>query len=274
MLTNIHIMKKSFLVTFFCILLAACGGSSGGSSEPASNLLQTACGTLGLQEKIINGTECNPANSPVVPLILSTSSGELNLCSGTLLTQEHVLTAAHCVNRPSFTSASVIINNQEIPATEVHIHPGYRQDFAAGVIFNDVAILKLSQAVNRPVQPLLMSRTTISNDLISIFGFGLDEKGDLNVLKSGQMQLGSVSEHHLFAPFDGQGSNPCFGDSGGPAIISFETGAGEIRTGIVGIVSTGRNETCLAGDITVFGNTQASDMFDFILSLVPGAGVV
>jgi len=266
-------MKNGFFLLLLCFFMSACGGGSSGN-DSSTNLLQTACGTLGLQEKIINGTECNPSNSPVVPLLLSSSSGDLSLCSGTLLTQQHVLTAAHCVNRPSFTTASAFINNQEIVASEVHIHPGYRPDFAAGVIFNDVAILKLSQAVNRPAQPLLLSRETVADDLISIFGYGVDENGDLNVLKSGQMQLGSVSEHHLFAPFNGQGSNPCFGDSGGPAIISFQTGTGEIRTGIAGIVSTGKIDTCLAGDITVFGNVQASDIFDFIINIVPQADVI
>lgn len=271
-------MKKFLMPLFVLILTTSCGGDGDGDDDGAE-LRTDVCSVLGLASrelnpKIINGTECSTQNSPVLPITLFNSDGTISSCTGSAIDSQHILTAAHCFIFVTVQSASVEFNSQNVFATEVFIHPDVSIDQERLVVFNDVAILKLNRSIGAPVLPLILSRDSKKSDLISIFGFGLDEAGNIGTLRSGEMRLNNVTENHLFAKFGGEGSNTCNGDSGGPALITFANDSGATVTGIAGLTSSGSLETCQAGDNSVFANVQSASILDFITSVVPGVGAV
>lgn len=269
-------MKKLISLLSICLFaVTACGGGGSDGDDLSTN----ACSAIGLPTKnvrIINGTACGSlSSSPVVRVIVLDSSGDpIGLCSGTMITPNDVLTAAHCII-PGTAGAAVVYGESESSnaarVSRIVRHPEYRpvsrvgETFAA---FNDIAIFSLDQNLNLPTLPLLSSSFVESGEEISIFGYGTDENGNLEFreLKSGEMLVSDVTDNHISTVFNGDGSNTCQGDSGGPA-VSNKTGA----PAIAGVTSTGTNQGCGEGDNSLFINISGSRSLNFILSVVPDA---
>lgn len=269
---------KKIALALLVLGLYACGG--GGSD--GEDLSTDACGVLGLptkNAKIVNGTACNSLDdSPVVRIVVLDSAGEpLGLCTGTMITSNDVLTAAHCV--VNGTSGAAIIygdsgSTKSVRVSSITQHPEYRPVAQVGdtfAAFNDIAIFSLASPINLPTLPILSSSYVASGEEISIFGYGTDENGTLDFtdLKSGEMAVDSVSDNHISTFFTGSGSNTCQGDSGGPAVTQ--------RTGvaaIAGVTSTGTAQGCGTGDNSLFINMGSTKALDFVLSLVPDAGLI
>lgn len=251
--------------------LLACGGG-GGSDGGGGDLSQDSCGVLGL--KIFGGSVCTPASeSPVVSFTANLTDGRRTLCSGTLISSNAILTAGHCLpgKGSEVESVAVVVGGQTIAASGFAVHPGYSERADLGVIFSDVGIITLPANVNISPLPLLLSRATETGDIIDIFGYGINEAGEVGLLRSGQMLLSGVSSNHLFAAFGDSGSNTCLGDSGGPALITLSNGS----TGIVGLTSTGdADNLCARGDTSVFANTQEASTLQFIQSLAGSVGTI
>jgi secreted trypsin-like serine protease len=263
-------MLRLFLTSLIVCLLASCADSSNSSEGPENQSVSTnACSQIGLNTKVINGTACEPLTSPVVKIVIINNDNTAALCSGTMISSRDVLTAAHCFLSPDLQSAFIEVQGRRVVGSTAFIHPLLRFDSFVGAVFNDVAIMRLNESVNLSPLPLLLSQNVKSGDVISIYGYGLDENQNEQVLKSGQMKLSTVTPNHLFAPYNGTGSNACFGDSGGPAYYTATLETGETVSGIVGIVSSGNNQDCSKGDVTLFANTQGSSILDFITQIVP-----
>ncbi len=260
---------KTLLISSI-VFFAACSGGGGDDSDSSNDLGTGACSTLGLQTRIINGSSCTEQGSPVVELTLIADNGVASLCTGTMITSTDVLTAGHCA--VGMTSAYITVGGTRVNAAQVAIHPGYSSQPSA--VFNDVAVYRLSSAVSLPTVPLLISRDVQVSDTIQIFGYGQTENQSDNndtsgTLRAGEMRVDNVTADHLFTVFNGDGSNTCFGDSGGPALLTSGASAG-----IVGVTSTGQREDCGEGDISLFANIQGQSVFDFIIAVSPGAGVI
>lgn len=155
----------------------------------------------------------------------------------------------------------------ELSGSSYVMHPGVQIDVENGAVINDAALVKLATDAPLTPLPLVVSEDVVGGSLVSIFGYGFDEDGGIGVLQSGQMEVSSVTENHIFAAYGGNGSNVCNGDSGGPAIFTNSLGV----SGVVGITSTGRRPDCGEGDITLFANTQTNGISNWILSIVPDA---
>ncbi|MBX7139365.1 MAG: trypsin-like serine protease [Oligoflexia bacterium] len=262
------VIKLAICGGLLLCLLSCSGGSNSSGSEPSTN----ACNVLSLptrEFRIVNGTACdNLAQSPVVRVLLLNGSGiPVGLCTGTLVTSTSVISAAHCF-RGHFTP---VINYGDqgaartVSVKQVHIHPNFELTSASAL--NDVAVVELSRPItDLPTLPVLASSDPQPGEIVSIFGYGTDENGQLEagILQSGQMRITAINSDHIRADYNGVGSNTCTGDSGGPLI----RGAGS-QAAIAGITSTGSRTDCLAGDVSVFTNLSSAENLNFLADIIP-----
>lgn len=273
-----NLEEKTMNILYFLasiIIFLLIGGCSGGSDDDNSGdraLTTNACGQLDLNTRVINGTACQEQGSPIVRLQIVYSSGKLGLCSGTMISSNAVLTAAHCFFE-RVSSTAVLVDGNSAFATEIILHPQVSVDFNNLTVINDSAIVRLSRSLPTRTLPILLSRSPNRGEIISVFGYGLDENNRSEILRSGEMRISDVNSNHVSASFNGEGSNPCNGDSGGPAILTFIDQNNREVDAIAGVVSSGTEENCQQGDVTLFTNTQSSSQIDFILRNVPQADV-
>jgi secreted trypsin-like serine protease len=274
-------LMQRFLIflAIFSVLLASCTKSS--KDKNSKDLQTNACGDIGLDSKtlpigkIINGTACENKASAVV--FLEIEFGDASAaCTGTMLTSTDVLTASHCFpfEPTSILVGNTIANVPSVSASRVSIHPGAAPDPLTGAIVHDIAIVHLSKPLSVPTLPIFASHPIEDGDAFSIFGYGQDERKKAGTLKSGQMRASNVSGDFIVADFDGkEGSNTCFGDSGGPAIFTAKRDDGRKITGVVGTTSTGTADNCGKGDSSAFADVQLQGNLDFIRSKVPGVRI-
>lgn len=276
-------MKKLLLIALTALLIS-CTSSSGDNNDNPSDggddngLSTNACSSLGLSTRvsttrIVNGTDCNENNSPVVELLLTLPDGRTGTCTGNMLTSTEVLTAAHCFfDNP----VEVIATASGVSARAIRVisHPQVSVS-ANGFVTNDAAIVRLASPVNLPTLPVVLSRAPKSGDEIKIFGYGITEDQTLTnnttgTLRSGEMKVSEVNSDFVSADFNGDdGSNTCSGDSGGPALLEFDG-----KIGIIGVLSTGAILECTAGDTSRFTNLQTQSVISFITSNAPGVKVI
>jgi len=252
-------MVQRLLLIITVLALNACSGGGSGSSNTNNEV--TIC------PRVINGQSCDDSGSPIVEIVSLSADGKESLCSGTAISADKVLTAAHCFAFTTIVKAVVKAGDNVVSVKKIFIHPGLAQ--TKNALFNDVAIIQTSKAHRAPTLPILLSQSVNSGDTVGINGYGLDEAGHLGALKGGSMKVNSVTVNHISATFNGGGSNTCNGDSGGPATETTAQGVG-----LVGLTSTGIKTDCGPGDVTLFTNLQSSDVLDFITSIVPDVGTI
>ncbi len=267
-------MRHLYILTIFLTLtcLSACTNSdsdddnNNSSAQPDNN----SCDVLGLSNKIVGGTSCaNPERSAIVRIVIETNSNNIGYCTGTMITSNKVITAAHCFD--DVTSASIQIGDNSnslrtIYASTVYIHPDYSNGNDSGDL-TDIAIMELDSNAGLPVLPILLGKDLEDGDIVSVFGYGQDDSGDISsTLKSGEMKLSDVSSNSVQALYEGPGSNVCFGDSGGPMLATHN---GQIA--LYATTSFGTRNDCKPGDLTTFVKLQSEDALEFINRNAAGA---
>lgn len=252
------------LLVCFGIATLSLGCTKGGDK---SSDVPIKAGLCDSGQKVSNGKECStPGTSPVVMLVLADSSGKaFAMCSGTLITSQAVLTAAHCVDSRLGVSQVYVDRDGTlnlVPASSLHQHPGW-SGFAGNP--NDIGIVKLSEPIlNRPTVPLLLSSDVAAGSNIGIYGYGLNENDEAGTLREGRMVVDRLEQNLIVAEFDRTKMSICSGDSGGPATLNSNG-----FTGIIAVNSAGSADGCLEGSLAAFASVQYQPNLDFITEQVP-----
>lgn len=193
------------------------------------------------------------AARPIVMVI----DGRGNLCTGTALTPDLVLTGAHCVTLPVAYKVRAYQNGATIDARQVMRHPGFSMaSYAASRATADIALIKLAQPLPDIIVPaaLAAARRVAVGETLTIAGFGVTKNktddglgipraATLTVTgKPGSLQvrLQDPATQNRRAGLGG-----CVGDSGGPAF----DGEGPLVIGVISW-STAPNDEAGCGGLT------------------------
>lgn len=210
---------------------------------------------------IVNGFEAVPHEYPFMAALMNR---QRQFCGGSLIDDNHILTAAHCVAHLSKNDVQHLRvrlgdHNIKSDAEAVHVEKRVKRvirhiGFSSSTLHNDVAILTLDDPVeySSTIQPICLASGTNQyvNNRVTVAGWGtLSEGGsqpaslmkvDVEVWTNekckasyGSSAPGGITSHMLCASLPNQDS--CSGDSGGPLFICPAGG----QCTQVGIVSWG-----------------------------------
>uniref|UniRef100_T1ITR3 Peptidase S1 domain-containing protein n=1 Tax=Strigamia maritima TaxID=126957 RepID=T1ITR3_STRMM len=218
-----------------------------------------------IDERIIGGNHVPKNSYPfVVRVEAYKADGSGFLCGASLLHENFVVTAAHCVHDSRVRVTRIRLHfgdhtlrrqddtqsTMEIPMANVQYHAQYSES----TINNDIALIRLPQRapISRHVQPICVASaaTVARQNLGTAMGWGLtrnsQQGGDVSeILKEVNLPILPNAECRMFGSFNPQtmicGGNTrgiqaavCSGDSGGPFVVN----AGRLLlTGISSYVS-------------------------------------
>jgi hypothetical protein len=218
---------------------------------------QTASGLA-----IVNGTTCTGSTASVALLYLVGSDGFLlGFCSGTVISQTAVLTAAHCLDKDV---AKVRVNfggQKEFTAASFKPSPDYNGTASNSI---DVGVVQTAEPMGQPIMPVLGSRDPIVGESAVIAGYGQDLFGDSRILRAGSTTISTVGSVYLQNNYGGTSASTCSGDSGGPMLVSVN------GTWAIAGVTSAVSGSCVAGS-NYYVNLRNGTARSFVLGLVPDA---
>ncbi|MBD1583946.1 trypsin-like serine protease [Pseudoalteromonas sp. S16_S37] len=190
---------------------------------------------------IVGGTETDAHSRPYqVALLMNGQQG----CGGTLISQDWVLTAAHCVDNASTSSLTVRVgahsisrnDGQTLRVSQIISHEQWRgaQSIRAGY---DIAVLRLASPASSQHTPAKLATADIEQqyasvgDYVTVSGWGLtSNRGrpsdtlrevDLPVISNSSCssQLNYSIPNSVICGGGQGGRSACNGDSGGPFAV-------------------------------------------------------
>ncbi|XP_068745607.1 MAM and LDL-receptor class A domain-containing protein 1-like isoform X1 [Montipora capricornis] len=248
--------------------------------QPCIPPLPASCG-LRPHTRIVGGTVATPGSWPWQTMLRSLSG--FQFCGGTLVSDEYVITAAHCIGSNPFQirlgahkrTTSVTGYEQDFNVSKVITHPLYQfpQRFS-----HDIAIVKLSKPaqLNRRVHPAclpLVVPAPVNGERCWITGWGRTSAGgpSPDVLLQASVPIVSrprcdkaypnqIHDSMICAGLDQGGIDSCQGDSGGPMVC--ETGG---RYYLHGVTSWGHG-CALPNKFGVYAKVTYRYLLDWIMS--------
>jgi len=221
-----------------------------------------ACNSVAQTAQPITNGALDSADPAVMALV---DAEDVVGCSATLIAPHTGVTAAHCLagrdprTLRAFFGSSFADGGTLINVSDARIDPA----FDGATLLHDVALITLRD--EGPATPLALDTrtvdTTLINKTVRVVGFGATADGaaDTGIKRTGTARISDVQPDEIFAvPAPSQ---PCRGDSGGPALFT--------DTEIVAVVSHG-DSACV--DHAVFARLDTErDLVDtYIADTAPG----
>ena len=228
-------------------------------------LLFLGCGRNRLKSglDIVNGEEVRSENDFTYLSTVALYSRGRMVCTGTFVGPNHIVTAAHCLEKPvekiGFGGKGT---RAQFSVLKQMAHPSY-SNFPTGYDGNrdedtnahsflplnsrpyDIGVLVFEEEVPEPFQPVGINLVVKNTDVV-VAGFGVtsDHSHDGGVLRKVRSNVASIDvpgkEFSLI--YDGRGA--CYGDSGGPV---YQNSRG--KHSLVGVTSrAGASGNCRSGD--------------------------
>ncbi|XP_030649802.1 prostasin-like, partial [Chanos chanos] len=214
------------------------------------------CGLAPLNSKIVGGQDARPGAWPWQVSLKIASN--IHFCGGSLINKHWVMTAAHCVDSPETSHASIHLglqnqqaanpNEMTLEISQLVLHENYDQYTKD----NDIALLRLSRPVTftdyvRPVC-LAASNSSIKTGTNTwVTGWGaINQDGTTlpfpqtlqevevpvaDTKKCNSVYGGTITDNMICAGLEEGGKDSCQGDSGGPMVI--KQGSRWIQAGVV-----------------------------------------
>lgn len=168
-------------------------------------------------------------------------------CTGTLVSPDLVVFAAHCMffaggQGPDTADFGETADApaRQVPTASCTMFPGWVPD--ATQFGNDVAFCTLSESVDDvPIVPILMGCETdvlMPDQEITLVGFGVDDDLVLGTKREVTTIVNGFEGTEINV--GGSGASACSGDSGGPAFVQLADGSWRV----FGITSRGTTGNC------------------------------
>ncbi|XP_029948812.1 duodenase-1-like [Salarias fasciatus] len=210
-------------------------------------LLLASLGQQALGSEIINGEKVKEGSRLYMA---SVQNGMGHLCGGFLISEDYVVTAAHC---DDLNPTTVVLGTHNLKEIDCKMRYGIEKkckhpDYLHVGCGNDIMLLKLSKEArngkDKPIKPLDLPRPGINNKakkMCSVAGWGktktngnsVDELREAKVpivdlKKCEEIWGGKLPNNVICAGGYGSQRGFCQGDSGGPLVC-----AGNVAVGVV-----------------------------------------
>jgi hypothetical protein len=137
------------------------------------------CLMFGAPASAVTGNAPPAAGWAARPIVMIVDTRD-DLCTGTALAQDLVLTAAHCVARPVKYTVKTYQTDVPVPVRAIVRHPRFDfASYASSRATADIALLKLAAPLPDIVVPATLAapRRVVAGETLTIAGFGVTIAG-------------------------------------------------------------------------------------------------